>query len=53
MSEVVIAENINCNDEEQVYKYTIDMIDINTILFSIMNTDTGINYKLHIKKNSE
>ena len=53
MSEVVIAENINCNDEEQIYKYTIDMIDINTILFNIMNTDTGINYKLHIKKNSE
>ena len=52
MSEVVIAESID-NTDEQVYKYTIDMIDINTILFSIMNTDTGINYKLHIKKNSE
>ena len=52
MSEVVIAESID-NTDEQVYKYTIDMIDINTILFNIMNTDTGINYKLHIKKNNE
>jgi len=52
MSEVVIAESID-NTDEQVYKYTIDMIDINTILFNIMNTDTGINYKLHIKKNSD
>ena len=53
MSEVVLAENINSVNEEQIYKYTIDMTDINTILFNIMNTDTGINYKLYIKKKSD
>ena len=29
------------------------LIDINTISFNIMNTDTGINYKLYIKKDDE
>ena len=53
MSEVVIAESIDNTNDEQIYKYTIDMIDVNTILFNIMNTNTGINYKLHIKKDSE
>jgi hypothetical protein len=53
MSEVVIAESIDNTNDEQIYKYNIDMIDVNTILFNIMNTNTGINYKLHIKKDSE
>ena len=53
MPEVVIAESIDNTNDEQIYKYTIDMIDVNTILFNIMNTNTGINYKLHIKKDSE
>jgi hypothetical protein len=52
MAEVVIAENINSSNEEP-YKYIIEMIDIDTLLFNIMNTDTGINYKLYIKKDSE
>ena len=53
MSEVVIAESIDNTNDEQIYKYNIDMIDVNTILFNIMNTNTGINYKLYIKKDSE
>jgi hypothetical protein len=52
MTEVIIAENINISNEEN-YKYIIEMVDINTLLFNIMNTDTGINYKLYIKKDSE
>lgn len=52
MAEVVIAENIDSSNEEP-YKYIIEMIDIDTVLFNIMNTDTGINYKLYIKKDSE
>jgi len=52
MTEVIIAENINISNEEN-YKYIIEMVDINTLLFNIMNTDTGIHYKLYIKKDSE
>ena len=52
MAQVIIAENVNSPNEE-TYKNTIEMIDVNTILFNIMNIDTGINYKLYIKKNSE
>ena len=52
MTEVVIAENIDIVSEDK-YKFTIDMVDISTILINIMNTDTGINYKLYIKKDDE
>ena len=52
MAQVIIAENINDPNEEK-YKYIIEMIDVETILFNIMNTNTGINYKLYIKKESE
>lgn len=52
MAQVIIAENIYSPNEE-TYKYIIEMIDINTLLFNIMNINTGINYKLYIKKDSE
>tara|TARA_A100001015_G_scaffold251630_1_gene290763 strand:- start:5532 stop:6488 length:957 start_codon:yes stop_codon:yes gene_type:complete len=53
MTEVVVAENIDNSSNEETYKFIIDMIDINTISFNVMNTDTGITYKLYIKKESE
>lgn len=46
-----MAESIDSS--EKTYKFTINLIDINTISFNIMNTDTGINYKLNIKKDDE
>ena len=46
-----MAESIDVS--EKTYKFTIDLIDINTISFNIMNTDKGINYKLNIKKDDE
>ena len=52
MADIIIAENINSGNEEN-YKFTIDMINISTISLSIMNTETGINYKLHIKKEDD
>lgn len=52
MTEVVIADNIDLVNEDK-YKFIVDMIDISTILINIMNTDTGINYKLYIKKDDE
>ena len=51
MADIIMAESINVS--EKTYKFTIDLIDINTISFNIMNTDTGVNYKLYIKKDSE
>jgi hypothetical protein len=53
MTEVVIAKNIDIISQDEQYNYTIDLIDINTISFNIMNTDTGVNYKLYIKKDDE
>jgi hypothetical protein len=53
MTEVVIAKNIDITSQDVRYNYTIDLIDINTISFNIMNTDTGVNYKLYIKKDDE
>jgi len=52
MAQVIIAENIDSPNED-TFKYNIEMIDINTLLFNIMNINTGINYKLYIKKDSE
>lgn len=52
MTEVVIADNIDIVDKDK-YKFIVDMIDISTILINIMNTDTGIKYKLYIKKDDE
>jgi len=52
MTEVVIADNIDIVNEDK-YKFIVDMIDISTILINIMNTDTGINYKLYIKKDDK
>jgi len=51
MADIIMAESIDVS--EKTYKFTIDLIDINTISFNIMNTDTGINYKLYIKKDDE
>jgi len=51
MTDIIMAESIDVS--EKTYKFTIDLIDINTISFNIMNTDTGINYKLNIKKDDE
>ena len=51
MADIIMAESIDSS--EKTYKFTIDLIDINTISFNIMNTDTGVNYKLNIKKNDE
>jgi hypothetical protein len=51
MADIIMAESIDVS--EKTYKFTIDLIDINTISFNIMNTDTGVNYKLYIKKDSE
>ena len=53
MSEIIIAKNIDFNNNDDKYKYVIELIEINTILISIMNTDTGIKYKLYIKKDDE
>lgn len=52
MTEVIIADNIDIVNEDK-YKFIVDMIDISTILINIMNTDTGINYKLYIKKDDK
>ena len=52
MTEVVIADNIDIVNEDK-YKFVVDMIDISTILINIMNTDTGVNYKLYIKKDDK
>ena len=51
MTDIIMAESIDVS--EKTYKFTIDLIDINTISFNIMNTDKGINYKLNIKKDDE
>ena len=51
MADIIMAESIDVS--ENTYKFTIDLIDINTISFNIMNTDTGVNYKLYIKKDDE
>ena len=51
MTDIIMAESIDVS--ENTYKFTIDLIDINTISFNIMNTNTGVNYKLYIKKDSE
>lgn len=51
MTDIIMTESIDVS--ENTYKFTIDLIDINTISFNIMNTDTGINYKLYIKKDDE
>ena len=51
MADIIMAESIDVS--EKTYKFTIDLIDINTISFNIMNTDTGVNYKLYIKKDDE
>ena len=40
MADIIMAESIDVS--EKTYKFTIDLIDINTISFNIMNTDTGI-----------
>jgi len=39
--------------ENHLHILSIDMIDVNTLLFNIMNTDTAINYMLYIKKESD
>jgi hypothetical protein len=48
MADIIMAETMDVSEE--TYKFTIDLIDINTISFNIMNTKTGIKYNLNIKK---
>ena len=52
MTSIIIAESVNVTENE-VHILSIDMIDVDTLLFNIMNTDTGINYRLYIKKESD
>ena len=52
MTDIIIAENID-NVNEEKYKFTIDMVEISTISIHMMNTDTGIIYKIYIKKDDE
>ena len=51
MPDIIMAETIDVSEE--TYKFTIDLIDINTIAFNIMNTNTGIKYNLNIAKDDE
>ena len=52
MAQVVIAENIDKNITDELFKFTIEMIDIDTILVDVMNTETGVKYYSYIKKDS-
>ena len=52
MAQVVLAENIDKSITDELFKFTIEMIDINTICLDFMNTETGVKYKSYIKKDS-
>lgn len=52
MAQVVLAENIDKSITDELFKFTIEMIDINTICLDFMNTETGVKYKSYIKKGS-
>jgi len=51
MADIIMAETMDVSEE--TYKFTIDLIDINSISFNIMNTNTGVKYYLNIKKEDE
>ena len=53
--EVVKAEPINdeLSDDETLYQYTIELIQIDKIMISVFNTQTGISYKTYLVKDDE
>lgn len=53
--EVVKAEPINdeLSDDETLYQYTIELIQIDKIMISVFNSQTGISYKTYLVKDDE
>ena len=53
--EVVKAEPVNdeLSDDETLYQYTIELIQIDKIMISVFNSQTGISYKTYLVKDDE
>ena len=53
--EVVKAEPIidDSSDDETLYQYTIELIEINKLLLSVFNVQTGITFKTYIHNDDE
>ena len=53
--EVVKAEPIidDSSDDETLYQYTIELIEIDKLLLSVFNVQTGITFKTYIHKDDE
>ena len=53
--EVVKAEPVidDSSDDETLYQYTIELIEVNKLLLSVFNVQTGITFKTYIHKDDE
>ena len=52
-AEPVIESLDDSTDDETLYQYTVELIEINKLLLSVFNVQTGITFKTYIHKDDE